>query len=333
MKEGSSYHYSAADIQRYLQGSMTRAEMHALEKAALDDPFLADALEGYRDSGVHVENDMEELRARLAEKTARPSRVSWLTMVAAAALVISLSLAAWLFFSPTEKPIIAKLDNLEKKEPVTAMQATNEDSQKVHTDSKTAPASQGNTSAGNKSPAGPPPAAVNRGERPADNKSETGPTGAKQKEIAAADGSREKKEAETIDDQARVAAASAQKPEANAETGKAVLSPDRQPQAAGKARSIIGTLERTAQPLEGWAAFQSYLSKNLKAPSGKSAGLHGQVTISFLINKNGKPYDLRVERSLHPNYDAEAIRVLKEGPAWRPVSADSTARTTQIIEF
>ena len=38
--------YSAADIQRYLQGNMSAADMHALEQAALDDPFLADAIEG-----------------------------------------------------------------------------------------------------------------------------------------------------------------------------------------------------------------------------------------------------------------------------------------------
>lgn len=39
--------YSQADIERYLQGKMTHAEMHALEKAALQDPFLADAIEGF----------------------------------------------------------------------------------------------------------------------------------------------------------------------------------------------------------------------------------------------------------------------------------------------
>lgn len=40
--------YTQADIERYLQGKMTNAEMHAIEKAALQDPFLADAIEGYK---------------------------------------------------------------------------------------------------------------------------------------------------------------------------------------------------------------------------------------------------------------------------------------------
>ncbi|MBT1686614.1 hypothetical protein [Dawidia soli] len=34
------------DIERYLNGELSPAEMHALEKKALYDPFLADALEG-----------------------------------------------------------------------------------------------------------------------------------------------------------------------------------------------------------------------------------------------------------------------------------------------
>lgn len=39
--------YSAKDIEQYLSGTMSNAEMHAIEKAALDDPLLSDAIEGY----------------------------------------------------------------------------------------------------------------------------------------------------------------------------------------------------------------------------------------------------------------------------------------------
>jgi hypothetical protein len=39
--------YTEADIRRYLEGGMSRAEMHRLEVAALDDPFLHDAVDGY----------------------------------------------------------------------------------------------------------------------------------------------------------------------------------------------------------------------------------------------------------------------------------------------
>lgn len=38
--------FDTQDLLRYLEGKMSKQEMHELEKAALDDPFLQDALEG-----------------------------------------------------------------------------------------------------------------------------------------------------------------------------------------------------------------------------------------------------------------------------------------------
>ena len=40
--------YTAKDIEQYFAGTLTPEARHALEKAALDDPFLADAMEGYQ---------------------------------------------------------------------------------------------------------------------------------------------------------------------------------------------------------------------------------------------------------------------------------------------
>jgi hypothetical protein len=68
MQPQSHYNYSAADIERYHNGSMTDAEMHTLEKAALDDPFLADAIDGY----VHTktpEADMAFLKEQLQQRS------------------------------------------------------------------------------------------------------------------------------------------------------------------------------------------------------------------------------------------------------------------------
>ncbi len=40
--------YGPEDIKRYLSGSMSAQEMHDMEKAALKDPMLADAIDGFR---------------------------------------------------------------------------------------------------------------------------------------------------------------------------------------------------------------------------------------------------------------------------------------------
>lgn len=56
--------YTAEDLARYHSGTMPPIEMHELEKAALEDPFLGDALEGYANAR-DVKNDIEELNNRL----------------------------------------------------------------------------------------------------------------------------------------------------------------------------------------------------------------------------------------------------------------------------
>ncbi|MBL0144517.1 MAG: carboxypeptidase-like regulatory domain-containing protein [Chitinophagaceae bacterium] len=47
MAEKQHIIYTAEDIKKYLEGNLTPAQMHAIEKAALDDEFLAEAIEGY----------------------------------------------------------------------------------------------------------------------------------------------------------------------------------------------------------------------------------------------------------------------------------------------
>src|SRR5687767_10121524 len=69
MKEKNKV-YTAADFARYHSGTMPSAEMHALEKAALEDPLLSDALEGFAYAPA-FESDIAELRERLTEKRKR----------------------------------------------------------------------------------------------------------------------------------------------------------------------------------------------------------------------------------------------------------------------
>ncbi len=59
--------YTATDFERYHSGEMPADEMHALEKAALEDPFLADALEGCVNA-PDFKADILELKSRLEEK-------------------------------------------------------------------------------------------------------------------------------------------------------------------------------------------------------------------------------------------------------------------------
>lgn len=70
-KDNKNMMYTARDIEQYLTGKLSPLQMHAMEKAALDDPFLAEAMEGYEGmKGKEWNNQLSVLHAQLAEKGA-----------------------------------------------------------------------------------------------------------------------------------------------------------------------------------------------------------------------------------------------------------------------
>ena len=63
--------YTARDIEQYLAGNLLPQQMHAMEKAALDDPFLAEAMEGYEAvKDKEWNNQLVALREELSNKGA-----------------------------------------------------------------------------------------------------------------------------------------------------------------------------------------------------------------------------------------------------------------------
>ncbi len=79
------------DIEKYLKGQLDPAAMHALEKKALTDPFLAEALEGVDSiKPGEFSVDVDELNRRIARKGA--SKRFWVMRIAASvALLIGTS--------------------------------------------------------------------------------------------------------------------------------------------------------------------------------------------------------------------------------------------------
>ncbi len=61
--------YTAKDIEQYLAGNLSPLQMHAMEKAALDDSFLAEAMEGYEAvQNKEWNNHLVALRQEIANK-------------------------------------------------------------------------------------------------------------------------------------------------------------------------------------------------------------------------------------------------------------------------
>ncbi|UYQ93005.1 carboxypeptidase-like regulatory domain-containing protein [Chitinophaga horti] len=95
-------------IRQYLEGTLDDRTMHALEKQALDDPFLADALDGFAtEPAALAPGHVEDLHARLEHRVIRPAaakvrRINYYWAAAAVFLVLFSGGLYWMM-QPTQK--------------------------------------------------------------------------------------------------------------------------------------------------------------------------------------------------------------------------------------
>ncbi|MBD2717184.1 TonB family protein [Microvirga sp. STR05] len=93
------------------------------------------------------------------------------------------------------------------------------------------------------------------------------------------------------------------------------------------------TIDLAATPAGGQRAFRDYLRDSLEYPEkAMKDEKEGSVKLSFLVNVDGTLQNIKVVKGLTEECDAEAIRLLQEGPAWHPaiINGRRTARTVQI---
>jgi membrane associated rhomboid family serine protease len=70
-------------------------------------------------------------------------------------------------------------------------------------------------------------------------------------------------------------------------------------------------------PKMGMQAYKEYLTHNLRRP--QDSRIHqGTVKLTFLVDTDGSMRDFVVIQSVDVGCDREAIRLVREGPAWRP---------------
>lgn len=77
--------------------------------------------------------------------------------------------------------------------------------------------------------------------------------------------------------------------------------------------------EQMPQYPGGDAELMRYLSSNLKYPTiAAENGIEGRVVLKFVVEKDGSVSNIKVERSLDPSCDKEAVRVIKSMQRWIP---------------
>ena len=70
-------------------------------------------------------------------------------------------------------------------------------------------------------------------------------------------------------------------------------------------------------PVMGMEAYRRYLEENVNRPE-EARRLRGVVKLTFMVDRDGDIRDFVVMESLCIPCDQEAIRLVKEGPPWRP---------------
>lgn len=120
-QQSNHSNYTALDFKRYYSGEMTEREMHALEKAALEDPFLSDALEGYEHANTPVE-DIESIREKLARQDSNKRNVvtgafsgwKWMRIAAILVVVLGAGMLVYRFNARNSEKILASNEPVNK---------------------------------------------------------------------------------------------------------------------------------------------------------------------------------------------------------------------------
>jgi hypothetical protein len=89
-----------------------------------------------------------------------------------------------------------------------------------------------------------------------------------------------------------------------------------------------------ATPAGGYRALREYLKKETAEfdPEAKDGPRRsGRVLVRLHIGADGKIEQAEAVRKLRPDYDAEAIRLLQEGPAWVP-GITAGRRAAQVVD-
>jgi co-chaperonin GroES (HSP10) len=314
---------------------MSSAEMHRIEKAALEDPFLADAIEGIQFARENfgdekINTDIAELRKGISGSRERTGKVVYATWWrAAAVLAVVVTAVAMVYFfnqTPVKKAVtVAKVEELGQDTV------------------RPAPA-----------PEPPPEVVANRVEKkvkdsvPAIKKEEAfASKEARQKPVVKAKAFRYEQQ-KKIDDTGRVvseqmtlakeqavspqadtiqrnAAASALEGRA---AGVVVTDKSKNKEAEADLEEVVvvgyGARKKSADkaaqskritPEGGWISFDEYINSN-KRIDGADSLLTGFEEVTFGIDEAGIPVNFKIVRSLSESHDKETIRLLKEGPTW-----------------
>ena len=275
-------------IRAYLEGKLDHEEMHRLEKEALTDPFLWEALEGYTHAsnpGTELSILQRQLHERIVhlQENKKVFDFTWQRLSVAASASVLFITAGILFWMNvnrpgplTEKQVqVALIDRDSLKNEIQGSSP----SRPVIREKEYPVSSDETRIAAYQSPSG------------ANNESEVNNSPSRE--------------------ESRISSARTSIPA----TKLRILEQGAVSRAVTSSEGINAS-EQAVQPVPGWDIYRKYLEDNIRKPAN-DPNISGSVLLSFELDDKGKPVNLRILKGLTEACDAEAIRLIKEGPAWK----------------
>jgi TonB family protein len=88
---------------------------------------------------------------------------------------------------------------------------------------------------------------------------------------------------------------------------------------SGTTGKPFDVVEQMPQFPGGPAEMMAFLAKNIRYPvAAEKAGVQGRVIVTFVVEKDGSIAEARIVKSVSPELDAEALRVINAMPNWLP---------------
>lgn len=82
---------------------------------------------------------------------------------------------------------------------------------------------------------------------------------------------------------------------------------------------VLAICEKMPKFPGGIEELRPYIKKTMSYPnSAAKKGIQGRVIATFIIEKDGSVSNVKIEKSLDPDCDAQVIKIIKGMPKWIP---------------
>lgn len=319
-------------IKSYFMRRKSANEAHRFEREMERDPFLYEAMEGLEDMLTSdIQQALDELDDRLDERSQRRGMIFTWQAAAIGLVIVAGTTVFAILGGQSDDPETAGTQGDYKYDPRTtqpSFEAMEDEPAYVVSDS----VSDGlEPSAASRVEQAPPPVEVVAFDPAKEKTTLDGDLTASdplENEMRFSQAEPEALDAGTLDVASRAVESMAVSEDEVALAPSKSLQVQALESTASSARQKSEAVDPSAAPEGGMEAYRTYLKNNLQRTTGMPLG---EVVLSFEFDRNGSPKSVKVENSLCTACDAEAIRLIEQGPKW--TAADRKERVFITVNF